>query len=401
MERQYIGARYVPKFADPIDWQEDVSYEALTVVTYMGASYTSKKAVPAGVKPTVKSYWAMSGNYNAQVEEYRQLVVAVKSEVDVLNKKTGRNIIFIGDSYGANPRVPNTWCGECAKAMGLSDDKWHNLCVSGASFTNPVNSYLHQLTYFTGDRSSVTDIVLMGGSNDLTTARTELHTAADALMKYARENYPLARFYVGFNSLTINGALDNDRYDTWVNYNMLGYAGYCVIPNMIALNHDYLKLEDGTGHPNQYANNIMGWGLASYLSGGDLVFDTPPTHEISFVPADGYGVTGVSASNYIDVSSATLRMDIVRIVITVNEVSEWAHDSNRIIGTLSSRYFRTGPRIPQKSVQLSYREDGVWKTSFGMLIFNADGTVSLHTFGIIRPSAVLISGSMEFPLIDC
>lgn len=76
MVRQYVGARYVPKLASPTEWKEGTSYEALTIVTYNNASYTSKVPVP----PTVgnpaqnKDYWALTGNYNAQVEEYRQTV---------------------------------------------------------------------------------------------------------------------------------------------------------------------------------------------------------------------------------------------------------------------------------------------------------------------------------------
>lgn len=72
--RQYIGARYVPKFADPVEWSANRSYEALTIVTYLGNSYTSKIPVPATVGDPQNNmkYWAATGNYNAQVEEYRQ-----------------------------------------------------------------------------------------------------------------------------------------------------------------------------------------------------------------------------------------------------------------------------------------------------------------------------------------
>ena len=72
--RQYIGARYVPKFANPIAWDSANSYEALTIVTYNGTSYTSKKSVPAGTAITNTEYWVATGNYNAQVELYRQEV---------------------------------------------------------------------------------------------------------------------------------------------------------------------------------------------------------------------------------------------------------------------------------------------------------------------------------------
>ena len=71
--RQYIGARYVPKFADPIEWNNARSYEALEIVTYLGTSYTSKKNVPVGVAITNTEYWVATGNYNAQVQEYVDL----------------------------------------------------------------------------------------------------------------------------------------------------------------------------------------------------------------------------------------------------------------------------------------------------------------------------------------
>lgn len=75
--RNYVGARYVPKFADPVEWQTNTSYEAMVIVTYNNASYTSKVPVPPTVgNPAENStYWVLTGNYNAQVEEYRKATV--------------------------------------------------------------------------------------------------------------------------------------------------------------------------------------------------------------------------------------------------------------------------------------------------------------------------------------
>ena len=84
MERQYIGARYVPMFANPVEWDNQRTFEPLTIVTYMGASYTSKKQVPAGIKPTDINYWACTGNYNAQVQEYREAVDGVIEKINKL-----------------------------------------------------------------------------------------------------------------------------------------------------------------------------------------------------------------------------------------------------------------------------------------------------------------------------
>jgi hypothetical protein len=76
--RQYIGARYVPIFGrkgeESIEWDNSAPYEPLTIVLYQGNSYTSRQYVPAGVEITNQEFWAITGNYNAQIEAYRKEV---------------------------------------------------------------------------------------------------------------------------------------------------------------------------------------------------------------------------------------------------------------------------------------------------------------------------------------
>lgn len=76
INRQYVGARYVPKIMG--EWNKTLQYEALSVVTYMGNSFTSKVPVPANVEINNTDYWVNTGNYNAQVEEYRKEALAAK-----------------------------------------------------------------------------------------------------------------------------------------------------------------------------------------------------------------------------------------------------------------------------------------------------------------------------------
>lgn len=78
---QYVGARYVPKFAEPIDWDTERGYESLTIVTYKGESYTSKCPVPPGIDIKNERYWALTGAYNAQVEEYKNQVKDLSQQV--------------------------------------------------------------------------------------------------------------------------------------------------------------------------------------------------------------------------------------------------------------------------------------------------------------------------------
>lgn len=90
---QYVGARYVPLFAEPLEWDNTKTYEPLTIVYNNGNSYTSRQYVPVGIEITNTHYWALTGNYNAQIEQYRDEVqrydaritandTAIKAEVE-------------------------------------------------------------------------------------------------------------------------------------------------------------------------------------------------------------------------------------------------------------------------------------------------------------------------------
>ena len=87
-ERQYIGARYVPIFGrkneDSILWDNTAPYEPLTIVLYQGNSYTSRQYVPIGVDIANEEFWANTGNYNAQIEQYRQETQRVHDELEML-----------------------------------------------------------------------------------------------------------------------------------------------------------------------------------------------------------------------------------------------------------------------------------------------------------------------------
>nr|DAH29444.1 MAG TPA: chromosome segregation ATPase [Bacteriophage sp.] len=78
---QYIGSRYVPIFADPIEWDKSKAYESLTIVVHEGESYTSRCNVGPGIDITNTTYWAKTGAYNAILEQYRKEVGDLSSQV--------------------------------------------------------------------------------------------------------------------------------------------------------------------------------------------------------------------------------------------------------------------------------------------------------------------------------
>lgn len=87
---QYIGARYVPLFADPMQWDSTKTYEPLTIVYNGGNSYTSKQYVPAGIQIDDNAYWALTGNYNAQIEQYRAEVTQCNGRVTAVEGDTAQ-----------------------------------------------------------------------------------------------------------------------------------------------------------------------------------------------------------------------------------------------------------------------------------------------------------------------
>lgn len=100
----YIGARYVPIFAG--EWRDTSAYEPLTIVTYQGNSYTSRTYVAVGIAPTNEEYWAVTGNYNAQVEAYRKETVELRNTVTDYKKHSvdWMNVVEYGaDSTGNVP----------------------------------------------------------------------------------------------------------------------------------------------------------------------------------------------------------------------------------------------------------------------------------------------------------
>lgn len=79
---QYIGARYVPLFAEPYQWDGTKEYEPLTIVYDKGNSYTSRQYVPSGIDILDDQFWALTGNYNAQVEQYREEVITYNERIN-------------------------------------------------------------------------------------------------------------------------------------------------------------------------------------------------------------------------------------------------------------------------------------------------------------------------------
>lgn len=109
---QYIGARYVPMFADPVNWDNERAYEPLTIVVHNGDCYTSKCFVPVGADITNGLYWVKSQDYNYQFDQLKQVVADLSKQVTA----------FAGDNAKFTELI-NNFSTEFAK-MQTDFNKW-------------------------------------------------------------------------------------------------------------------------------------------------------------------------------------------------------------------------------------------------------------------------------------
>lgn len=224
--RQYIGARYVPKFFDDgkgsSEWVSGLAYEPLTVVTHLGNSFTSKKPVPVGVDILDTEYWCVTGNYNEQINNFMNEVNNLKTTTN-----TKRSFILCGDSlgdgYSPKEGEGNTDMGWCTRArtdlrkVGIMAYNFSDVSTPsrayGSCFGN--GAWNDLITAINNDaninNADITDIVVFGGSNELNYSDGEVRSAIQTFMTNAIKWFPHAEIKVGIVACCI------DRFDNELN----------------------------------------------------------------------------------------------------------------------------------------------------------------------------------------
>ena len=201
--RQYIGARYVPLFADPAEWDNTKTYEPLTIVLHEGNSYTSRQYVPTGIDINNNAYWALTGNYNAQVEAYRQTaqnalklaqtnqsnIAGIDANLEALHADSVDNATIIynanamdisklgckkDDPNFDNAPIINNFINTTHKAIYIPDGKWYiqttlntqdnNIYADGWIKAAPTNNFTNNtMVYALGSTELITSAKMPKG----------------------------------------------------------------------------------------------------------------------------------------------------------------------------------------------------------------------------------------------
>lgn len=286
----YTGMRYVPVFADPPEWSSANTYEPLEIVTHKGNSYTSKTFVPVGVDILDPQYWVLTGNYNAQVEQYRQDVANVKDKISIANANISkintqideintqideieteiRDGIYLclGDSWVSEGTIANI----VAKQKNLT---LINKAVSGASFTaftsyvktiaEEINEAVSQIS----DKSLVKLVTLVAGVNDVShhgeINQSAINGAVAQALQSIRANFPNAEIVFAADAPYSTNFLSLSHYYYAVDqFQRLSYYHKVRFVNLYGMFNNSSYYKEDNLHPN-----VPGYGLvASMLLGG-------------------------------------------------------------------------------------------------------------------------------------
>lgn len=308
--RQYVGARYVPMFANPLEWSDTIGYEPLTVVLHEGNSYTSRQSVPVGIDIGNATYWAETGNYNAQIEAYRREVLAYDGRItananaiaaetqaringdnelalriDFLSKQTpvqdenGRNAVFIGDSFMApTASYPQKLAYFTAQLMGWTmynyaygGSGWVDEAGASMNFYHQIQKAAQQISIPVAD---VDYIVIGGGFNDWNDptplSYKQLYSAALQTVKEARAQFPNAQI-IAIPMMFRNYGVDAHMHDLYSAI-VAGIAASDVAVKVIKDAYMWqlgVKNVDGV-HPTVELYKIMAQYVASKVMGGDV-----------------------------------------------------------------------------------------------------------------------------------
>lgn len=295
--REYVGARYVPLFADPLQWSNTRTYEPLTIVVNQGNSYTSRQFVPTGIDISNEDFWALTGNYNAQVEQYRQEVKSfdgritenaadiAKNAQAIVNLKgellSQKHMVLIGDSY-TNPAVPlgNTplWWEYVCKNLNVVA---HNYAKGGAGYQVSGNLFSTQVAKAVADASydhkMVEYCVVYGGINDIgQITATMVQNVYDALQK----EFVNAKVVIALNAGQKNQRNHSNNRRTLVRD--MVQSGIDIFSTAgIEL---FIGTVDST-HPSTQGNKVLGAYMTSKIGG--IGFSYVSTAQDSIAPISG------------------------------------------------------------------------------------------------------------------
>lgn len=402
---QYIGARYVPKFYEnsnnTSDWTANTVYEALTIVTRNGNSYTSKIPVPAsvGAPENNPDYWAATGVYNQQVAQLRTDIDANTAAITALSSAaaTKRRYILISDSYGTG--VVGTgyanvdgWPVAFKSEGGLANDECYISCADGAGFVGlQSTTFLDLLTAVSATNpDTITDIVIAGGANDGDSAvsTSAVKTAMTSFYNSAKSLYPNARLWLCFCGCSRSTSGNKRAYLR----NMMAIYNDDVRYITIAQATYFLQLNTNYAGADTIHLNATGYRALGRWIWGGVWGSTPATYSV-----DGYATATVTPITDLTISMTTWSYEISGGYLVINNPNGFTLGTSSITITNNTRQKIADIAAPlygdsgntcSANVMANFRVAGTWYLG-SILVLIKNGEIHIH------PSVLTSAGYLD------
>lgn len=184
--RQYIGARYVPKFFENPDgsnnWISGITYEPLTIVSYAGLQFISKKPVPASVSTPNENneYWILNGGSDLS----QDILDQINYNTVEINSIKKEKFLLISDSYNNIVSSENKSMFDYAvENIGLEEDRYQILGIGGCGFGSTENNFTNALK---NNEINITpdSILVFAGANDFNETEQQILNGIERFSDY-------------------------------------------------------------------------------------------------------------------------------------------------------------------------------------------------------------------------
>ena len=375
------------------------------------ADTTLQNNITAEATTRANADTSLQNNINAEASTRASADNALRSSITSLENVVNKKYVLITDSYGnvQDYQFPKALI---TKLKATNNTNFFYSAIGGSGFCNDTTflSQLQTLETSAGyDKSTITDIIVVGGVNDGTYSYADIYDAISAFYSYVVNNYPHITVHLGFISRFTTAGTIYDMYDTILRaYRQAALS----MPRLTYIEGsevwlNYNELDSDGLHPTVGGCNYLAWCLGSYLLGGDTqavaVWDMvyPVTFDVSGITAgattmtlsryDGrninvrtpqilVGLTGMTGSSFasgIKIASTTqtflnsVDYDIgsiycvVSMCLIINGAPEWHDVAGRIMVRLDGIYLKC--LAPYNLVSNSCTQLAIWQGIYGSI----------------------------------
>lgn len=257
---EYIGARYTPIFADPVEWSSARAYEPLTIVIYGNDSYTSKRAVPVGVEITDTEYWIRTSTGNPDISGIDERLMLLGGQIESVDRKYQLKFpVSVEDGGTGATTASQARVNLDVPATGGSLRTLYDVEQVANTARNAVNSVLPQVRYvyrYGADEGHGADDELWGNAVPSNSdAAAQVARIGDIVLFQFDCQANLAN---GFEILRMPDHMDL-QFATGVAYTDAAVGRINVVNNAI-------WVEFGTTPSGKVNLRGMGWGIKTTLT---------------------------------------------------------------------------------------------------------------------------------------